>query len=385
MARAREISSLLTRQARGQAAPLANVRESALALASNPALASSVASGTPDEVAGRVIEMNRTVQRLASIDPAQGEQGSLTALRELTEGDTASLRRRFGISPQQLAQAVGSSVSDIRSDPSLALAGLSKIAETLVPDSVIEEQGRLVSTRIAKIADAMREGLDQVGRSGVYDDLADRLGELQRGVFKYLDSSEFRQQAQRIGDGLGRALDNAGNAVQSFLEAISANADAGGIAGAVGTAGGLLDKLALASDGLPRIAAQLGTGFGEVARVVGEAVAVLGELASKLDVATAVRMKFSPEDRERVRITNIARARGYGTGRRRGRPHGTGGKAGPDLGVAGGRPEGPPPRRRQLRVPDLRDHARRLPRRVAAAPSPGRAGRAGAARGRAEP
>ena len=307
-ARAREISSLLTRQARGQAAPLSNVRESALALASNPALASSVAGGTPGEVAGRVIEMNRTVQRLASIDPAQGEQGSLTALRELTEGDTASLRRRFGISPQQLAQAVGSSVSDIRSDPSLALAGLSKIAETLVPDSVIEEQGRLVSTRIAKIADAMREGLDQVGRSGVYDDIADRLGELQRDVFKYLDSSEFRQQAQRIGDGLGRALDNAGDAVRSFLSAISGNADAGGIAGAVGTAGGLLDKLALASDGLPRIAAQLGTGFADVARVVGEAAAVLGELASKLDVVTAVRMKLSPEDRERVRIANLGRA-----------------------------------------------------------------------------
>ena len=309
-AKAQEVSSLLTARARGLPIPLADLRGNATTLASIPALAGGVASGSASDVVDQTLQLSTLTRRLAAIDPEQGNQGATVAIRELLEGGPGSgvsLRRRFGFSPQQLARQVGRSIDDLAADPQLAVSGLERLAEVLVPDSVLEQQSQLISTRLGKLGDAFTEAADKIASSGVYRQAGERLKAVQRDLYTTLDSPEFAAAAQRISDNLSTVLDNSGDAVNRFLAALSGRRDASGFAGAVGAAEAVLSKLADGTSGLPDLASRLGDGLNAVASAVGSAAENLGSLADLLTGSTLLN-KLAPERRESYRLAAVGRS-----------------------------------------------------------------------------
>ena len=306
-AKAQEVSSLLVARARRIPIPLGDLRENATTLASIPSLAGNVASGSASSVVDHTLQLSTLTRRLAAIDPEQGTGGARVAIRELLEGDAVSLRRRFGFDSRQLARAVGKSVDELKADPQLALSGLEKLAAVLVPDSVLERQGELISTRLGKLGDAFTEAADKVASSGVYRDVGERLKGAQKDLYATLDSPEFAAAAQRISDNLSAVLGNSADALNRFMAALSGRRDASGFAGAVGAAGAVLLKLADGTSGLPDLAARLGEGLNAVASAVGSAAENLGSLADLLTGSTLMN-KLSPDRRDAVRLNRLGRS-----------------------------------------------------------------------------
>ena len=135
-----------------------------------------------------------------------------------------------------------------------------------------------------KLRDYAAEALARVGESGVYDRSLDRLDQLGLGVLAYVDSPEFRRDANRVSTALDRTLSNVSDAVQRFLRSVSGTSgDVGTIEGAAGAAASGIERLAALSDNLPAALETAGELMGAAAGRIGEfvdAVILLGNAAS---------------------------------------------------------------------------------------------------------
>ena len=88
------------------------------------------------QAAGEGLRFANLAARLGIADPQQGIAGATVALREVAEQDFVSLRRRFGYGADQLARLVGRPVEDIKADPALAIEGVERLVDILIPQSV---------------------------------------------------------------------------------------------------------------------------------------------------------------------------------------------------------------------------------------------------------
>ena len=283
LGRAREISRQLTAEARTSSLTLQQVRESTTALARVPALAGRIAGGTPQQAAGAGIQFANLAARLGAADDQQKTAGALVALREVSEGDFVSLRRRFGYSANQLARLLKRDVADVKADPALAIEGVEKLVDILIPQAVIDQQQRLISVRVEKLRDFASEALARVGESGVFDSSVDRLEQLGLGAIAYLDSAEFKRDASRVSTALDRTLGNVSEAVQRFLRSVSGTTGSTStIEGAAGAAASGIERLAALSDNLPAALETAGELMGAAAGRIGQfvdSVILLGDAA----------------------------------------------------------------------------------------------------------
>lgn len=293
--RAADVNRLLTRASRNSPSTLADIRDSASAMSRSPALSGRmVFADSPAAAAANVMHYNALVARMAVLDPAQGFSGSRIAINELTEGGDwasfSSIRRRFGISGRALAGQLGGrfpSSTDAReammSDSTLGLEALENIVNSLIPQSAADRMGKLLSVRVEKIKETYRDALRSIGDSGLYDQLANRAESFGSALFQHFDSPEFREQARRISDSLGRILDNVGKLIVNFLRRITGSTDdASTVAGVTGLVAGALDRIAALSESLPALGNNIGGFIHGLGGVVDKAIGKVDELIASI-------------------------------------------------------------------------------------------------------
>ncbi|HEY0008370.1 MAG TPA: hypothetical protein VGB55_06580, partial [Tepidisphaeraceae bacterium] len=236
-ARARALDQALISASRDLPFSVEEIRESARTYASLPSLADRL--NDPD-AARQVVNLAKTTQKLAVLDPARGTSGALTAVRELYESGGGesflSLRRRFGISAQMISKAAGASVDDIKADPDLAARGLRKIIDSLLPDSVLEGSTDLFTVKMQKIRDGIDRAYVKIGKEGLFQSLVDRVDSGVKALFEAVDSDNFARQARRISDAADQALGRVSAAGQKFLRGLIGAADDAPLLDVVGEA-----------------------------------------------------------------------------------------------------------------------------------------------------
>jgi hypothetical protein len=287
MARAREINAALVKATRELPISITEARESARALAALPNFAAAFNRGTAGDAVNQALAFGQLSRRLAALDPVQGQQGALAALREVVEGGGGeafnSIRRRFGFTGRQIARAVGSTLEDVKRDPQLALRGVKAIVETLIPDEVLRRNNSLISVRVLKIRDSLRSALSTIADSGVFDSVVKRLDGFARQAFAYLDSGEFQSTAKRVSNALDRIIGNIGQSLTRFLRAASGTkGDTSTIAGVADGFTSAIERLARLSDNLPSILSRVGDAAGAIASRVGEFVDAIVTIADAI-------------------------------------------------------------------------------------------------------
>ena len=303
--KARDLNQQIVRASRDFPGTLDSLREAALALAHLPGLSGRLTLA--DDVSAATAQVEKyasLLQKLATLDPAQGERGAGTALRNLAEGGdgaVVSLKRRFGISDRSLARLVARDVSPddgdtnkalaaVRSDPSVALTAVQRYVDTFIPPDAAQQMGRLLGTRVEKLREVLRAGLAKVGDSGVYDGVVAKLESLGDTLFKHMDSPRFKEQARAISDGMARTLDAVGRAVVAFLAKVTGTTGgADTVAGVVDLFAGAVGRLGDLSQGLPALAARAGDFVKGLGDVVAQGVEKVERLIAAIEGFSVVQ------------------------------------------------------------------------------------------------
>lgn len=170
----------------------------------------------------QLMELVRTAEILAALNPAQGLEGAAFALREALSGDFVSLVERFNLPRQRLNELKEQGVPAIEA-VRIALQEMGADA-SLVSNLAATASGRW-STFVDTLA-ALRDTAAQP----LFAALSSSLADLQR----WLDANSERLQAfaASVGDKLAWAFTFARDSVVTFVQALSGNwQDAEGIAG----------------------------------------------------------------------------------------------------------------------------------------------------------
>ncbi|HEV2292445.1 MAG TPA: hypothetical protein VGR35_01235 [Tepidisphaeraceae bacterium] len=296
VARAKQINEGLVQSARNLPLTIRDLQEATRAFTFTSQGAAAIAAGSWQEATVAATNYAQTLAKLNILDPSQGVQGAGIAVREALAGEFRSLRFRFEVSPQQIAQTIGKNLQDLIGSPELTMKAINEFLNIYVGEEAFQQIGRLYSTRIAKLQEVFVNAAAKVGESGVFDRVVDRLETLSNSLFDYFDSSEFSGRAKRIGDSLARILENVGKTILSFVEKLTGSSGASdSVANTVELFTRLMEGLAAGSDRLEPVLSKIGEiihGFAvEIAKIPGllaEAIVEIRDAASGRTLARQV-------------------------------------------------------------------------------------------------
>jgi hypothetical protein len=311
--RARDVSDALYGVANRSPYTVEQLRAGANTLAFTPALSSRLTfAPNAASAADEVRRYTSLTQRLGMIDPGPGGgvQGANMALRELFEGDTISLRRRFGINQRTLARMVvkdfggqmDAALDAVKSDPSVAFQAVEKYADIFLPPEAADRLSKLLSVRFEKVKDGFAQAFSRIGESGVYDTAVGKLEELQKALLDHLASPEFTKQAQSISQSMGHILDNVGQSLVSFLRKLSGTSEDGStVSGVFNSVAGVFERIAKASDALPEIGNKLGGFANTFSAAIDKAMTAVERLSESIENFSVLQNLWGTGDVDRVR------------------------------------------------------------------------------------
>lgn len=256
---ARQIDRELFIRTQNEAVSVEQARQAASQMAINPALAERLLTDTPGEAAANIVDFGRLVSKLGLIDPEQARNGGVQiAIREGLAGSLRSTQMRLEISPTALASSIGAQRQDLSRDPQLFLKALEKYADTYIGDEALEEVQGLYSNRRQKLRDQMDRLMIEIGESGLYDAVVDRLNDMIGDVADFIDKDPaFDVIVDSISSSLERIIGNAGEAVRSFFrELFDIPAQESTVSGVAREGSLLLDRVARLTDLLPAFASR---------------------------------------------------------------------------------------------------------------------------------
>lgn len=240
------------------------------ALAYTPFTASSIQN--PAGRQQRLGSLLQTLQGLAIINPDPGVggfPGAEFAVREALAGQFRSLRTRFNISPEVVANSIGRTQSDLRADPALVLPALEAFVKSFVGPDTIRELSGLLSIQGKLFRGNIDEFLKLIGDQGIYD----RVTGIVRGFNDRLSAGirgrdpEVLEAATQISLAFERLIDSMLEGASAVLSALT------------GKDVDLKEALDTAD-------------IGKLATIVGDVISALTRLAASLylvisDIATA--------------------------------------------------------------------------------------------------
>ena len=223
---ARGLNKNLTERAGKSGLGLEDMREIARQMASTPALATRLVGRNADQQGAQVEQFGKIVNQLATLDPVQGAEGSLVAIREGLSGDLTSLKRRLEINPDALASVSGVSRQKLQSDPEAFLKALEKYTDTFIGKEAISGRKDLLSTQLQRTQDMFgQQGAAKIGDSGFYDALVQRVKLFNDRLEQYVSGPQFAQQAQRISELLIHYVESISGIVQQYVEGLTGKTD----------------------------------------------------------------------------------------------------------------------------------------------------------------
>jgi len=213
---------------------------------------------------------------LATIDPEQGIQGAQFAVREALSGEFRSLRFRFEISPQIIAQSIGKSLEDLKVDPSLVLPALKAFTEAFVGPRTLEAFSGLMSVQGNLFRGVMEQFFHIVGESGIYDRVVNFLRNTNMGLQRALTGNNggptpgTMMAADSISASLERIFDLLINSLEGVIEAATGvkiefdDLQDGKVDEFLNSISRMIDGLANFTADFITVLAQIGRGLGNV-------------------------------------------------------------------------------------------------------------------------
>lgn len=147
----------------------------------------------------------KVAEKLSIMDPEQGLEGSVLALKELSGGDGQSLAERF-----ELPRKVVNNLKNLSFDDQLA--GIQKYLDKLgITDKTVDKMGNATISKWNQVKEKMQSTFRSMGTDG-----NSQIGTALDGVLKGLDNGAFNKVAKQVDAGLGQAIEKVANYVKTI-------------------------------------------------------------------------------------------------------------------------------------------------------------------------
>jgi hypothetical protein len=157
------------------------------------------------------------IQSLAAIDPFQGVQGAVFALREFLSGDLLSLQRRFELSAKAVAASIGATVAQIKQSPELALKALEAFTKANVGAETLRKTALTIDTQLGNLVDRFKQYIDEISKAtGIHKKFVAVLIKLNEIWGKILKSEAVAAWANAIAEQLGRVFQKIQSIITGF-------------------------------------------------------------------------------------------------------------------------------------------------------------------------
>lgn len=145
----------------------------------------------------------KVAEKLSIMDPEQGLQGAVYAMKELAGGDGVSMAERFEMPKSVVNNLKKLSFKD-------QLAGIQKYLDDLgITDKTVDKMGNATMSKWNQVKEKMQSMFRSMGTDG-----NSQIGKALDGVLKGLDSGAFDQVAKQVDAGLGKAIEKVANYVK---------------------------------------------------------------------------------------------------------------------------------------------------------------------------
>lgn len=137
----------------------------------------------------------QVAEKLSIMDPEQGLQGAVYAMKELASGDGVSMAQRF-----EMPKSVVNSIKNLSFDDQLVAmqAYLDKVGIT---DKTVAKMGDTTMSKFNQLKEKLQSTFRNMGTSG-----NSQIGKALDGILAEFDSGAFDKVAKQIDAGLGTAL-----------------------------------------------------------------------------------------------------------------------------------------------------------------------------------
>lgn len=137
----------------------------------------------------------KVAEKLSIMDPEQGLQGAVYAMKELSSGDIVSMAERFEMPKKELNAIKNLSFDD-------QLAGIQKYLDKVgITDKTVQKMGDTTMSKWNQIKEKLQSTFRNMGTSG-----NSQIGKALDGILAGFDSRAFDKVAKQIDEGLGTAL-----------------------------------------------------------------------------------------------------------------------------------------------------------------------------------
>ncbi|WP_102693828.1 hypothetical protein [Rummeliibacillus pycnus] len=147
----------------------------------------------------------KVAEKLSIMDPEQGLQGAVYAMKELASGDGVSMAERF-----EVPKKVVNSIKNLSFDEQLVSIQqyLDKVGIT---DKTVQKMGGTTMSKWNQIKEKLQSTFRNMGTSG-----NSQIGKAFDGILAGLDKGSFNKVAKQIDEGLGTALSKLANYVKTI-------------------------------------------------------------------------------------------------------------------------------------------------------------------------
>lgn len=137
----------------------------------------------------------KVAEKLSIMDPEQGLQGAVYAMKELASGDGVSMAERF-----EMPKSVVNSIKNLSFDEQLA--AMQKYLDKVgITDKTVQKMGDTTMSKWNQIKEKLQSTFRNMGTSG-----NSQIGKALDGILAGFDSGAFDKVAKQIDEGLGTAL-----------------------------------------------------------------------------------------------------------------------------------------------------------------------------------
>lgn len=156
------------------------------------------------------------VQGLAALDPQQGVRGALLAMREALSGQWRTLQMRFEIRPQDVAEAAGLTMEELKNMPAKAIEALDAFVRLNAGSDMLRKSAESLGTQWGNLGDQYEMFLNRIGQYGAYRKLVEFLMKVNDIWGKILKS----EGAKRLGQDISRIFEAAIAGIESSFDKI---------------------------------------------------------------------------------------------------------------------------------------------------------------------